>query len=180
MKSGKGPAQRQPGQRAISSFLFKQSSGDGNKPIRAARAEPQPDVPAPCEAEPSLEPAGPPAKRARFFPPPAEDAATAPAPQGPGHGCELEPRADQNHHAPPPNRPRRPDNHQRFQNKLVLGIGNRKQQDRSSIVPQKHTPLELQVVELKENNPGVLLAIEVGYKFRFFGDDAEVASKVGK
>ncbi|KAI9277084.1 muts domain V-domain-containing protein [Phascolomyces articulosus] len=40
------------------------------------------------------------------------------------------------------------------------------------------SPLELQVLELKEKHPGVLLAIEVGYKFRFFGDDAKTASRV--
>ena len=38
------------------------------------------------------------------------------------------------------------DMHQRFQNKLVLGVGNRKAgRDKDDIVPQKHTPLELQV-----------------------------------
>ncbi|KAI9489627.1 muts domain V-domain-containing protein [Zychaea mexicana] len=40
------------------------------------------------------------------------------------------------------------------------------------------TPLELQVLELKKKHPGVLLAIEVGYKFRFFGVDAKTASRV--
>ncbi|SAL98616.1 hypothetical protein [Absidia glauca] len=42
----------------------------------------------------------------------------------------------------------------------------------------KYTPLEQQVVDLKQKYPGVLLVIEVGYKFRFFGEDAKVASKV--
>ncbi|ORX47693.1 hypothetical protein DM01DRAFT_1310070 [Hesseltinella vesiculosa] len=42
----------------------------------------------------------------------------------------------------------------------------------------KYTPLEQQVVDLKKKHPGVLLAIEVGYKYRFFGDDAKTASKV--
>lgn len=42
----------------------------------------------------------------------------------------------------------------------------------------KYTPLELQVLELKKSNPGVILMIEVGYKMRFFGDDALVASRV--
>lgn len=31
-----------------------------------------------------------------------------------------------------------------------------------------------QVLKLKEDNPGTLLMIEVGYKYKFFGDDAEV------
>ncbi|GAY41192.1 hypothetical protein CUMW_057550 [Citrus unshiu] len=43
---------------------------------------------------------------------------------------------------------------------------------------KKYTPLEQQVVELKTKYPDVLLMIEVGYKFRFFGEDAEMAAKV--
>uniref|UniRef100_A0A803M0F0 DNA mismatch repair protein MSH3 n=1 Tax=Chenopodium quinoa TaxID=63459 RepID=A0A803M0F0_CHEQI len=42
----------------------------------------------------------------------------------------------------------------------------------------KYTPLELQVVELKNKYPDILLMIEVGYKFRFFGKDAEIAARV--
>lgn len=42
----------------------------------------------------------------------------------------------------------------------------------------KYTPLELQVIETKEKHPDVLLAVEVGYKFRFFGEDARIASNV--
>ncbi|KAJ6833348.1 DNA mismatch repair protein MSH3 [Iris pallida] len=48
-------------------------------------------------------------------------------------------------------------------------------------LPQKnpnHTPLELQVLDLKSRHPDVLLMVEVGYRYRFFGEDAEVASKV--
>lgn len=40
------------------------------------------------------------------------------------------------------------------------------------------TPLESQVVALKAKYPDCLLLIEVGYKFRFFGQDAKIASKV--
>ncbi|GAA5830215.1 hypothetical protein JCM3766R1_002826 [Sporobolomyces carnicolor] len=42
----------------------------------------------------------------------------------------------------------------------------------------KYTPLEQQVIALRKENPGVLLAIEVGYKFRFFQEDAQTASRV--
>ncbi|XP_057952533.1 DNA mismatch repair protein MSH3 isoform X2 [Malania oleifera] len=42
----------------------------------------------------------------------------------------------------------------------------------------KYTPLEQQVVDLKKRYPDVLLMIEVGYKYRFFGEDAEVAARV--
>ncbi|KAI8882585.1 hypothetical protein K501DRAFT_186472 [Backusella circina FSU 941] len=56
----------------------------------------------------------------------------------------------------------------------------------SNIIRQKkiqeqskgYTPLEKQVVELKDLHPGILLMIEVGYKFRFFGEDALIASRV--
>ncbi|KAJ8752836.1 hypothetical protein K2173_008571 [Erythroxylum novogranatense] len=42
----------------------------------------------------------------------------------------------------------------------------------------KFTPLEQQVVDLKGKYPDVLLMIEVGYKYRFFGEDAEIAARV--
>lgn len=38
----------------------------------------------------------------------------------------------------------------------------------------KLTPLERQYVEIKKQYPDTLLLIEVGYKFRFFGEDAKV------
>ncbi|XP_034026554.1 DNA mismatch repair protein Msh3 isoform X2 [Thalassophryne amazonica] len=49
-------------------------------------------------------------------------------------------------------------------------------------VPCKHTksvytPLEQQVIQLKRQHPGALLAVECGYKYRFFGEDAEIAAK---
>ncbi|KAJ7740749.1 muts domain V-domain-containing protein [Mycena maculata] len=39
------------------------------------------------------------------------------------------------------------------------------------------TPLEKQVLRLKKDNPSALLMIEVGYKYKFFGEDAKVAAK---
>lgn len=42
----------------------------------------------------------------------------------------------------------------------------------------KYTPLEQQVVELKGKYPDVVLLVEVGYKYRFFGDDARIAADV--
>jgi DNA mismatch repair protein MSH3 len=41
----------------------------------------------------------------------------------------------------------------------------------------KLTPMELQVLDIKRKHMDTLLIIEVGYKFRFFGDDARVAAK---
>lgn len=41
----------------------------------------------------------------------------------------------------------------------------------------KLTPLELQVLDIKRKHMDTLLIIEVGYKFKFFGEDARVAAK---
>ncbi|KAJ8700304.1 Mismatch repair protein msh3 [Pleurotus ostreatus] len=42
---------------------------------------------------------------------------------------------------------------------------------------QTYTPLEEQILKLKADNPGTLLMVEIGYKYKFFGEDAEIASK---
>ncbi|KAJ3362759.1 Mismatch repair protein msh3 [Allomyces javanicus] len=56
--------------------------------------------------------------------------------------------------------------------------GSSKGKRRTAAADQvKYTPLEKQVVELKEQYPDVLLAVEVGYKYRFFGDDAKIAAE---
>jgi hypothetical protein len=47
----------------------------------------------------------------------------------------------------------------------------------SSFVQSNYTPLEKQVVALKAANTGSILMVECGYRFRFFGDDAVVASR---
>ncbi|KAI8923685.1 muts domain V-domain-containing protein [Entophlyctis helioformis] len=39
------------------------------------------------------------------------------------------------------------------------------------------TPLEQQFADIKAANPDTLLFVEVGYKFRFFGDDAKIAGR---
>eukprot|EP01043_Picozoa_sp_COSAG02_P004143 COSAG02_NODE_106_length_36326_cov_13.777266_30_plen_932_part_00 len=41
-----------------------------------------------------------------------------------------------------------------------------------------YTPLEKQVIALKERHEGILLAVEVGYKFMFYGEDAKIAAEV--
>ena len=41
----------------------------------------------------------------------------------------------------------------------------------------KLTPLEKQVIDIKRKHPDTLLVVEVGYKFRFFGEDARSAAK---
>ncbi|WFD20388.1 Mismatch repair protein msh3 [Malassezia caprae] len=40
-----------------------------------------------------------------------------------------------------------------------------------------YTPLETQILELKRAHPGMVLLIEVGYKFKFYGEDAHLASQ---
>ncbi|CAI9092199.1 OLC1v1027385C1 [Oldenlandia corymbosa var. corymbosa] len=50
--------------------------------------------------------------------------------------------------------------------------------NRQNLNQPKYTPLEEQVVELKAKYPDVLLMVEVGYKYRFFGEDAENAARV--
>lgn len=41
----------------------------------------------------------------------------------------------------------------------------------------KLTPMEKQVLEIKRTHMDTLLVVEVGYKFRFFGEDARIAAK---
>lgn len=41
----------------------------------------------------------------------------------------------------------------------------------------KLTPMEKQVLEIKRSHSDTLLVVEVGYKFRFFGEDARTAAK---
>ncbi|CAK7897618.1 DNA mismatch repair protein Msh3p [[Candida] anglica] len=42
----------------------------------------------------------------------------------------------------------------------------------------KLTPLEKQIVEFKRQHPDKVLAVQVGYKFKFFGPDAVVAARI--
>jgi DNA mismatch repair protein MSH3 len=41
----------------------------------------------------------------------------------------------------------------------------------------KLTPLDLQVLDIKRKHGDTIIAVEVGYKFRFFGEDARVVAK---
>ena len=42
---------------------------------------------------------------------------------------------------------------------------------------KQYTPLEQQYIAIKAQYPDAVLFVECGYKYRFFGEDAEVASK---
>ena len=57
---------------------------------------------------------------------------------------------------------------------LKLSDKKAKCQQSGPMSEPKYTPLEKQVMDIKEKNPDVLLFVECGYKYRFFGEDAEV------
>ncbi|GBG59427.1 hypothetical protein CBR_g38452 [Chara braunii] len=57
-------------------------------------------------------------------------------------------------------------------------MGDRGGRTQNGIGAPKYTPLEQQVLELRSQYPDVLLMVEVGYKYRFFGEDAETAARV--
>ncbi|KAL6960131.1 Mismatch repair protein msh3 [Sarracenia purpurea var. burkii] len=82
-------------------------------------------------------------------------------------------------HNPIPHLPN-PSLHQRFLNKLLEPSGENFLgcSPKPPISNPKYTPLEQQVVDLKAKYPDVLLMVEVGYRYRFFGEDAENAARV--
>ena len=47
----------------------------------------------------------------------------------------------------------------------------------SDTISKQYTPLEQQYLAIKAQYPDAVLFVECGYKYRFFGEDAEVASK---
>ncbi|XP_075647562.1 DNA mismatch repair protein MSH3 [Castanea sativa] len=73
-----------------------------------------------------------------------------------------------------------PSLHQKFLDKLLEPSPTPLEQTpkTQSSCKTKYTPLEQQVVDLKNRYPDVLLMVEVGYKYRFFGQDAEIAARV--
>lgn len=44
----------------------------------------------------------------------------------------------------------------------------------------QYTPLEQQYLSVKACHPDAVLFVECGYKYQFFGEDAEIASRVLK
>nr|XP_019050346.1 DNA mismatch repair protein MSH3 [Kwoniella bestiolae CBS 10118]OCF29276.1 DNA mismatch repair protein MSH3 [Kwoniella bestiolae CBS 10118] len=59
--------------------------------------------------------------------------------------------------------------------KSARGKGKKKEEVGPS--GQTYTPLEKQFMEVKERNRDVLLLMEVGYKYKFHGEDAKTAAK---
>nr|XP_031862964.1 uncharacterized protein CI109_001439 [Kwoniella shandongensis]KAA5530036.1 hypothetical protein CI109_001439 [Kwoniella shandongensis] len=59
------------------------------------------------------------------------------------------------------------------------GKGKGKGKKKEEIGPSglTYTPLEKQFMEIKERNEDVLLLMEVGYKYKFHGEDAKIAAK---
>ncbi|KAF8412278.1 hypothetical protein HHK36_000239 [Tetracentron sinense] len=84
------------------------------------------------------------------------------------------PKLSPHTHNPIPPLPN-PSLHQKFLQKLLEPSPSTAAKSPSN---PKYTPLEQQVVDLKAKYPDVLLMIEVGYKYRFFGEDAEIAARV--
>lgn len=58
------------------------------------------------------------------------------------------------------------------------GGAKNRQNSKSSASSIKYTPLELQYLEMREKHPETILFVESGYRYKFFGKDAEIASKV--
>ncbi|KAF9349246.1 Mismatch repair protein msh3 [Mortierella sp. AD094] len=69
----------------------------------------------------------------------------------------------------------RPQKHNRQSAKS--GAASNRPVSSQKVVKSTLTPLEKQFVEIKDQYPDAILCIEVGYKFRFFGEDAEIASR---
>lgn len=63
--------------------------------------------------------------------------------------------------------------------KELAGKGKSKGKKKEEIGPSglAYTPLEKQFMEIKEQNRDVLLLMEVGYKYKFHGEDAKTASR---
>ncbi|GFY84229.1 homolog of DNA mismatch repair protein MSH3 [Actinidia rufa] len=88
------------------------------------------------------------------------------------------PKLSPHTHNPIPHLPN-PSLHQKFLEKLLEPSEEFPESSaKNPISIPKYTPLEQQVVDLKAKYPDVLLMVEVGYRYRFFGEDAENAARV--
>ncbi|CAL5323166.1 hypothetical protein CsSME_00001693 [Camellia sinensis var. sinensis] len=99
-------------------------------------------------------------------------------PESPPNRPSKNPKLSPHTHNPIPPLPN-PSLHQRFLKKLLEPSHDLLQPSpQPPLSNPKYTPLEQQVVHLKAEYPDVLLMVEVGYKYRFFGVDAENAARV--
>lgn len=148
-----------PKQQVLSRF-FSPKPAPGPSPAAADPPPPPPPNPKPSAAHPPVSTVASfsPAKRARALSlSPKSPAAKRPNPTPPPSRDAVRRRLLEPLDPPPPPRPLNP---------TAAGGG------------KGYTPLEQQVVDLKARHPDVLLMVEVGYRFRFFGEDAAVAASV--
>ncbi|WOL13336.1 hypothetical protein Cni_G22106 [Canna indica] len=102
-------------------------------------------------------------------------------PSSPPNPKKPKPSSSSSRQSPAPIPSSNPDLHGRFLSKLFIPPSP---PSSSTATPKTlplnptYTPLELQVIDLKSKHPDVLLMVEVGYKYRFFGEDAETAARV--
>ena len=174
-------------ERPITSFFFKKPS-PASTPAKPPVAETRDDTPVVVGSDAHLD--APAAKRRRDSIPVA------------GASIDSAPRHPETSRAPAPSAvtaaaleaaipPSRPERHDAFLLKLSRDPRRRDGTDRRGRDADdpsvdrdqpsgaaKMTPLEEQVRRHKADHPGVLLLIEVGYKFHFYGEDAAVASRV--
>uniref|UniRef100_A0A4W3I9U7 DNA mismatch repair protein MSH3 n=1 Tax=Callorhinchus milii TaxID=7868 RepID=A0A4W3I9U7_CALMI len=62
----------------------------------------------------------------------------------------------------------------------IKGLGLRNTHEEPTVNRRSksmYTPLELQFMEIKEQHKDAVLCVECGYKYRFFGEDAEIAAR---
>ncbi|XP_056313124.1 DNA mismatch repair protein Msh3-like [Danio aesculapii] len=66
-------------------------------------------------------------------------------------------------------------------NQYAKNTGSRKSSEEPSVPNRRtktnYTPLEEQYMEIKKQHADTVLCVECGYKYRFFGEDAEIAAK---
>lgn len=68
--------------------------------------------------------------------------------------------------------------HAKFVRKLKEASSSRDEPSLKKARTSKMTPLEAQIMELKRQHPDKILAINVGYKYKFFGPDARTVSSI--
>ena len=172
-------------QQVLSSFFAKKPAASGGASGGASSSDVSPSASPPVDpGESRKRKAGgaePPSKRPRPAPEAeaaaAAAASSAAASSSAARPARLEPRGpDCFDHL-------RPDPVRQAQFGAALERMHEERERREAPAPTagasggQYTPLEKQVLALKQKHPGVLLAVEVGYKFMFYGDDAKAAAE---
>ncbi|XP_062120439.1 DNA mismatch repair protein MSH3 isoform X2 [Humulus lupulus] len=161
-------------QQVISRFFAPKSK----TPTSSTPPNPSSSLPSPSSSFLVVPPTPPPKISATVTFSPSKRLRTSPASRPP-----KVPKLSPHTHNPIPQLPSS-SLHQKFLEKLLEPTSHIAEQHKTSSTPSsskstvKYTPLEQQVVDLKKKHPDVLLMVEVGYKYRFFGEDAEMAARV--